>query len=330
MTEPFAALPHTLWEASASSARFAVSRFNGETPEELRQAALSVGIAAEYLLMGAVASIDPALLADKNSVPSMLALSRHNKTGRLDITSLRTVNWGQALKLLTSADPSLNIVKDFDGLMNTRNAAAHLAMYDPENLAGAAVALARVVGVLHAFYPDESEAEYWGDDLAALVDELRAERANEIELSYLAKIAAAVERYKKLVGNLDEAQRGPLVIALESRPPRRVVIGIDGVSIITLDCPACQNRGYLHRAMTRLEDYETHVDYDKDGVPEGAHVTVSVAYEAVIFECPVCDLLLDSEEVMDLPGAAPFVDEAGETLTDDEMRDYMNDWIDER
>lgn len=321
----FQQLPHDLWVASSAAARFLLVQYQDEAEEVRRQAALSAGMAAEYLLMGAVAGIDTSLLADRSSVPSMLALSRQNKTGRLDIQALRTINWGSALKILATANPTISISRDLEAVMSTRNAAAHLARTEDTDLAEAPARLTRIFDALKANFPDEDEQDYWGSGLATFVARLRDERATEVQIGYETKVVAAAERYRRLLGAFDPAQHYAVLAIVEGAEPRMVVAGVDGSDLVEIDCPACESLGYAHRSIVRLEDYETEVDYGRDGFPESAYVTVTVDYVPVLFECGVCGLALDESEVELLPGVGSIRGQEREILTDDEMREHFGD-----
>lgn len=276
--------------------------------------------------MGAVAAIDPALLADRASYSSMLALSRRNKSGKLDIRSLRTITWASALKILLTASPTISISRDVEAVMSTRNAAAHLARTESADLAEAPGRLTRIVDVLKAHFPEEDEESYWGVDLTALVARLKNERATQVELAYETKVAAAAEHYHRLFGPFDPAQHHAVLSILDEGDPQRIIVGVDGTDFVELECPACENAGYVHRSIERLEDYETEEDHDRDGFPESVYVTVTVKYSPVLFECPVCKLILSEGEIELLPGASSARGQEREVLSDDEMREFLSDW----
>ncbi|WP_426736971.1 hypothetical protein [Plantibacter sp. 2H11-2] len=222
MAHPFDTLPERLWEASASSARFAVSHYADPDDQVLLRAALSLGHAAEQLIMACVASVDTALLADGKVPAARFALSKGNVIGALDIHSLRTITWGEGHTILRQLDPKLGDQVDIKFVMETRNAAAHIAIVDPADLAEAVVKLAHVVGLLPGLVPSFSEDDYWGPTHLAVVTGLRDARADQVKLVLDAKLLAATEYFTSLFPSMSEPDRETVLIAMrqESQPAR--------------------------------------------------------------------------------------------------------------
>lgn len=323
---PFDALPRHLWKASAEAAREALRHYASAEQRVQLRTAISLGTAAEHLLMACVAHMDPALLADRNSASSQVAFSRANTSGTFDIHLVKTITPGAALNLIEQHRSALGITADVTFVMQTRNSAAHLAMTDTEDIVEAVIRLSRIVAKLHTVLSDFDEADYWGARLEPFVTKLRDDRATSTQRSYTAKRLAAEAHYEELVGGLDDEQRTTIIRTMEGRAPSEYAEHTEGVSYQQIECPACHNTGYQHYSTDRLEDYKTEVDYDRDGNAENAYVTVSVLWSPLAFECPVCDLRLSPSEAAITPGIESFIDKDSETLTDQEFAEYMSDY----
>lgn len=323
MAHPFDSLPNRLWVASASSARYAVSHYADPDDQVLIRAALSLGHAAEQLIMACLASVDTALLADGKNPSARLALSKGNVTGALEIHALRTTTWGEGYALLRQIDPKLGDPHDIKFVMETRNAAAHIALVDAVDLSEAVVKLAHVVGQLHGLIPAFVEDDYWGPTHLSVVTGLRDARADKVKLELDAKLLAATEYYATLFPTMSEADRETVLIAMEARKPIHTVYGRDGEVWERHPCPACLRSGYLHYALENQEDFEEEVDHDREGNVESVYVLVSVEWVPLAFECPVCGLDLTEDEVVLVDGIDSFIADEKATLEDDALRSYM-------
>lgn len=322
MAHPFDNFSTQLWEASAHAARFLVSEYQSTDRHALLRASLSLGLAAEQLMMACVAEMDTALLASKTSAPTMVALSKANKTGVLDPHTVKTISWREALLILRHVDAKFGVASDLEFVMDTRNAAAHIAMVDSADLAEAVLKLVHVVGALHAYLPTKNEDDYWGPTHLAVVTGLRDARADRVQSAYDAKILAAKEAFDRLNAALSAGDQASVAILLESRPPNLMPSGQDGSESERAECPACGRQGHLHYSLLHLEDYEEEVDYDSDGHAENVYVMVSVEWEPIEFECGVCGLQLTSDEVILVPGIATFIADEKHVLDGDELRAY--------
>lgn len=323
MAHPFDALPQRLWEASASSARYVVSHYADPDQHVLLRAALSLGHAAEQLIMACVASVDTALLAEGKTASARFALSKGNATGALDLHSLRTTTWGEGYAVLRQLDPKLGDPHDIRFVMETRNAAAHIALVDLADLAEAVVKLAHVVGLLHGLIPAFKEDDYWGPTHLPVVTGLRDARADRVKLALDAKVLAAAEYFAALFPTMGAPDREAVLIAMEARKPTRTVHGRDGDVWERHACPACNRSGYLHYALENQEDYEEIPDFDREGNVENVYVMVSVEWIPRAFECPVCGLDLTDDEVVLLDGIEPFMGDDKATLEGDALRSHF-------
>jgi len=281
--------------------------------------------------MACVASVDTALLADGKLPAARYALSKGNVTGSLEIHSLRTITWGEGYSLLRQIDPKLKEPLDIKFIMETRNAAAHLALVEPGDLADAVVRLAHAVGQLHALVPAFVENDYWGPAHLSVVTGLRDARADKVKMELDAKLLAATEYFESLFPSMSAVDRETVLVTMESRKPSRTVSGRSGDVWERQECPACFRSAYLHYALENQEDFEEIPDHDKYGNVENVHVVVSVEWVPLALECPVCGLDLEEDEVQLVDGIESFIAEDKVALEDDALRGYWGyDEDDER
>jgi hypothetical protein len=323
----FDLLPMQLWHASAEAARHAASNYTTDERYERIAASMALGTATEHLLMAVIADLDPALLADARHAASRVALSRANTIGRLDAHAVRTISYGEALTLIEQSQKT-GIKEDVDFVMQTRNAAAHLALTNPNDMHDALIRLVRIVSALNELLPDNyTDDGYWGEHLRDLIVKLADAGTTEIQHSFTSKRLAAKARYEALINPLPEDQRAAFVAMLEAKPPTTVADRSDLIeyAVESKDCPACGSGGYIHWSLHPLEDYKEVFDFDKDGTPELAALTVSVQWRPYVFECPVCGLGFKPREVALMDGVESTIKEDSHTLSNEEFHEIMRD-----
>ncbi len=288
-----ATLPRNLYWAARDAAHVALQGYTREDAADKLQAAISAGTAAEYLLRAVLASRDPLLLADRGSVVSLIMLSRANGNSGIDIRKLRTVKTGDALNILFEMHPSLKIRDDFQSVMVARNAAAHVAIVDDAILAEAVQKLVVVVDALHELL-NRQPADFWGTALEGVVGAMRDEYSDAVRRRVESKIAFARAQLQSIVGDLGAADRESTLVALETRVVRYA--SADEHKDQQTECPACERWGWTTYLADRDETVETEVTDQPDGSVEVTH-TVAVYYWASMFQCPVCGLYLDGNEL---------------------------------
>lgn len=287
-----AAIPVRLYNASRESARRAFARFTEDYEADRLEAALLAGSAAEYLLRAVIAAHDPLLLADRH-VPSQIALSRANTGSALDLRGTRTIGTSQVLEVLRAIHPGLAVDADLRFVMDHRNAAAHLALVDAAQLNALMVRLVQVVEKLHTLI-DRQEAHYWGVDLDSVVAAMKSERASELQQVIEVKYARARALLDELTSGLSEPGRELILEARESRPVRWAVLDAEDEPT---ECPVCGRTGWTSYAEDRDD-----AEFDSDVEPDGAYQT-AIYSTAVMFQCPVCGLVLEANEIGRVPWA---------------------------
>lgn len=297
MSHPFDNLPKQLWLSSQQAARRAVLKHTDDDPFERVLAAVNMGVAAETLLMACVSSIEVSWLAEGEASKLLLKPST-NPTGRLDPGELRTIDWDAARRLMLHKDPKLGGLHPLlKSVMNTRNAAVHAAITENEDLGKSVVNLVHIVSLLHP-HLDFEEGDYWGPTIEPMVTELKDKLTTAIRQSRIAKIINAQKSFEAVKHRFPGPHLDDYVETSLARPlpsylddPRSEFEKTE-----ERECPACGFTGNLFFVGTYSGGGRALFD-ERDDEPA---IEIEVAYHAVAFECPVCTLQLDGDEIDDL------------------------------
>lgn len=301
-----------LYLASQEAARRTMARYVAEEDHDLVEAAQSAGAAIEYLMRAVLCVHDPVLVAARNDTPSIVALSRANTGAPLDVRKLRTVTYGEALEVLREIHPALGIDADVRSVMNLRNGAAHMAMTDRASLKDAAVRLVQVVSKIHGVL-NRDVADYWGRPLAPVIQTMQDEHATALARTIEAKFARARQFLTELTRDLTPGDAEAVLIAREARAVRWA-----GEEEEEHECPVCQRNGRLEVASERGDPYQVYYSDDISWA-------IEIFRWPTMFQCPVCDLLLEDEEL----GAAglPLELESRHEAVDDPYWEPDEDFI---
>jgi hypothetical protein len=280
-----------LYHAARDAGRLALTTYARADRKSQLQAAVAVGAAAEYLGRAALANHDPLLLARRDSPASVVMLSRAN-LGPLDARALRSIDANTVWGLLEQIDSKVKLRLHAELTGTTRNAAAHMALVDRTGLEQAAIALTTIVTTLHPFLGSD-EGEFWGDDLAEIVQVLKDEKSNAIQRAVSALIAQKRAQLDALLADLEGKERQKMLVFLQARevgdePSERH-------ELVDQACPACQNMGvatYIIEEGDPEESYRIRSDGD---LAEHSWYRELYPY-AWAFNCPVCGMRLDASE----------------------------------
>jgi rubredoxin len=127
--------------------------------------------------------------------------------------------------------------------------------------------------------------EFWGPESARVVDHLLDEAKSETARTVAAKTAAAQKRFATMLDTLDLASKKVLLAVLSGR------------AISTSDyqeaqqCPVCDQQGWLNCTVERGP-----VEYDGDDSRD-MQPWVSLTAYPFSFQCPVCGLELEADEL---------------------------------
>jgi hypothetical protein len=292
MNVPCNELRYLLGRSARHHARQALNLFVADDLDEALQAAVSVGCAVEQFTKALIASVEPQLLVDKGDRDSILLVGGHgHRPGRSTRkpTDLRTIGAADALRLAKHLHPSLPVTPHSEHsdqiVFKVRNAASHAALVDRAELRVALKVMCRVLqGMLKVLELDE--AQFWGESASGVVRTLLDEAATETRAVVDAKQAAAKRRLDQLLSPLDDA--GTVL----------VLASLSGQSGTTSDhqepqkCPVCKQMGWL---ICGVEEGAIEADFDEEGFT-GQAWQERTAYP-VLFECPVCRLSLQDDEL---------------------------------
>jgi hypothetical protein len=267
-------------------ARQAIELFANDDQAGLTQAAVSAGCAVELLAKAFLASVEHGLLAEKGDRDTVLILSGNANLTSAQIAEMKTVGALESLKIAKHLHPPLpfNIQSD-QVVLRVRNAAAHMGMVLPDELRAAVAVMCRLVDGLLAALSLKRD-DYWGRDAVGVVDEILDIAKSEVRRIVAAKIAAAERRYAGLVSGLDAAGRVVVLAALSRRGPYMIADHNE-----PQECPACKQQGWL---VCHVDEGQPEVEYGDDG---NQYAFASRTAYPSIFECPVCELELEEEEL---------------------------------
>lgn len=308
----------SLGTSSRWHSREALRYFTSDDDDELLHAATSIGMASELLLKLFIGRTSAALLADKGHADSLLLLAGHPVTSDMPLSAFRSITAGQALTLtkkmgITIPGPS----GDFAPFV-VRNSAAHLATVDTDELTKAIELHATLTKGVFGLLNIDSKS-FWGEDNWVAVEQLIEDKHNKDQARYTAKLSAAKQRFEALSHTL-----GPAVLeAFRAARTTRVSISFSSGTdeAVDFNCPACGSVGQI---IYHVQD-EGSVHYEPGG---GAWMDQMA--DPTYFECPICDLELEQDEVYRIPGAEDYIPD-GREIEEDELlqMDYEEDlWRD--
>ncbi|MFF0174776.1 hypothetical protein [Micromonospora profundi] len=267
-------------------ARQAIELFANDDQDGLTQAAVSAGCAVELLAKAFIASVEHALLAERGDRDTILILTGNANLTTARIAEMKTVGALEALKLAKYLHPPLpfNVQSD-QVVLRARNSAAHMGIVLPDELRAAVAVMCRLVdGLLAALSLKRNE--YWGSHALKVVDEILDIAKSEVRRIVAAKVSAAERRFAGLVSGLDAAGRAVVLAALSRRSPYTIADHNE-----PQECPACEQQGWL---ICHVDEGQPEVEYDDDG--NQYSFAPRTAYPSA-FECPVCELELEEEEL---------------------------------
>lgn len=313
-------LSESLLHTARGQARFALQSYaslDDGTPPTL--VALSAGAAVESALKAVLAKLLPSTLAEKGDLHTQLFLMGRGGLPDKTYADCRTVGAFEAWKSINDALPKLQVAQnDVKQVLAVRNAAAHLALVDSEDLKRGVRAMVVCVEALLVELGTNS-LTFWGDDLHAhttalveesvdarlvLIEELKT--AARVRLDRLQSLSG--DHFEGLAMTLDQGARE----AEDSSDSR-------GESH---ECPVCHYTGwlsgYVERSALQHEAGDEHT--------EDSH-WVDRTFWPSDFMCGVCGLTLQEEELR-LAGLPEVIDLEPD-YDPDEYRDWYDDLRDE-
>lgn len=304
----------SLGTSSRWHSREALRYFTSDDNDELLHAATSIGMASELLLKLFIGRTSTALLADKGHADSLLLLAGHPVASDMPLSSFRSITAGQALTLAKKMGVTIpGPPGDFAPFV-VRNSAAHLATVDSDEITEAVELHATLTQAIFVHLNIDPKS-FWGEGSWAAVEQLIEDKHNKDQARYTAKISAAKQRFDALSQTLGST----ILEAFRATRTPRVSIGfsIGTDEAVDFDCPACGSVGQI---IYNIQD-EGSVHYEPGG---GAWMDQMA--DPVYFECPICELELEQNDVYRIPGAEDYIPD-GRELEDSELlqMDYDED-----
>lgn len=272
-----------LFDTARLHARRALSTYSSYDFFECIHAAISAGCAIELLAKSYIATVSPALLADRGDEKSLLIFTGNRRRLDLNPVSAKSRGARECLILVSKLLPSIGFSsRQFDEVLDVRNAAIHLGLFDSTALRTAIESMTWVVSEIlqHGFNLPNSE--FWGDRNLVAVSNILDHATKAASKALEIKLANARETLHLLTTGIEEPQISAIASALSERPPPW-----NSEYAGRAPCPVCNSEGWISC------EIEPHSPLEGDD--EG--------YEAIAipfaFNCSVCQLGLVYEELRD-------------------------------
>lgn len=274
-----------------SAASYARSALIHVTSDDDRvRGAIDAGVAVEHMAKALLATLSPALLADRNAdLDTMLHLTGLGQLAKCSPHEVKTITAHEACLRCSRIVPGFTYTHQADqALFVARNGGAHLALTTDEVARESARIMVRLLEPLIKSL-ELDRGKFWGE-MELVAETLLDEKASQIGAAVEMKLAAARSRLEARLVGLGASERELVLKALSAHP----FYTKDEESY---ECPACGQIGVmvceLHDVGQPEFEYEQ-VDYD-DFVYQGGHID-QMAY-AVNFDCDTCGLDLDYDEM---------------------------------
>lgn len=275
---------------SSSAAFYARSALIHVTSDDDRvRGAIDAGVAVEHMAKALLASLSPALLADRNAdLDTLLHLTGLGQHAKCSPHEIKTIGAQEACLRCARILPTFTYSRHDQALFTARNGGTHLALTTEDAARESARIMVRLLEPLRAKM-DVSRAEFWGD-LESVADTLLDEKASQIRAALEMKFAAARSRLQVRLAGLGTSERELVLKALTNRP-------FDLKDQEQYECPACAQAGVV---ICDIQDVgQPDFDYEQVDVEDFVYLRGridQVAY-ATSFDCNACGLNLDYEEM---------------------------------
>ncbi|MEW2484090.1 hypothetical protein AB0876_31340 [Mycobacterium sp. NPDC049093] len=279
----------------------------------------AIGQAGELLIKSTLAGITPVLLAEKTTMATLLPLAGSARKAAQG--KLTTAGAAESLKRLNEVRPANTPqIQEPKLLFDVRNGATHMGLAptddDLESALTELVTLAdQVFKVRNALLLDGDWQAFWSSKHIKIVEARQRAHYESLVRGFNALIASAQAAYARLIAGLDQNERNRVVAELVARVP----LLEDTQTVRPHQCPACHNQLWV------VYDVVREVDIDESDMPHGVTFFVRISATVDYAECPVCNLVLDGDELA-LTGI-PFTLHLGE---DEATEDEAEGWRDAR
>jgi predicted RNA-binding Zn-ribbon protein involved in translation (DUF1610 family) len=252
--------------------------------------AIDAGIAVEHMAKAFLASMSPALLADRTSdLDTLLYLTGNGQLAKCSPHEVRTIGAHEACLRCARILPGFTYTQQVDqALFVARNGGAHLALTTDEIARESARIMVRLLEPLLVAL-EVGREEFWGD-LLSVADTLLDEKASQISATVELKIAAAIARLETRLVGLGDSERLTVLKALSAQP-----YYMDDEE--PYECPACGQDGIVDCEL--IDDGVPR--YEVEYADDDRHVETGFIDQFALgnnFRCDACGLRLDFDEMI--------------------------------
>lgn len=284
----------------------------------------AVGEAGELLIKSTLAGINPALLADKTNMMTLLKLTDNDV--RAAQGKMTTAGPIECLRRLNECRPTSSPkVTEPKLLFDVRNDVLHMGLAPTNGDLEAArtelvTLVAEIFDVRKALGQNGNWNQFWSDKHLKIVEARQRASHEQLVTQFKKLVAQARTAYQRLTDGLDQDARNRLVAELTTRIP-----SADDTQIVHPHrCPAC------HHTMWVIYDVQRDIEIDDSEMPSGGSaIPHGYAFYARLHgqvdsaSCPVCGLSLDQSEL--ILTTVPFtVDLGQEEATDEEEQAWKS------
>lgn len=277
-----------LRRSAASYARSALIHVTSD--EDQVRGAIDAGVAVEHMAKAMLASLSPALLADRNAdLDTMLHLTGLGMLAKCNPHEVKTITAHEACVRCARLVPTFTYTQQADqALFVARNGGAHLALTTDDIARESVRIMVRLIEPVIKVL-DLERSEFWGD-MESVVDTLLDEKASQISASVDMKMAAAKSRLEARLAGLGASERAIVLKALTSR-------AYYASDEEPYECPACAQTGIVICELHDVGQPEFEPWQGDDRGFDDVGFIDQIAY-GVNFNCAACGLGLDYDEMV--------------------------------
>lgn len=274
-----------------SAASYAKSALIHVTSDDDRvRGAIDAGTAVEHMAKALLATLSPALLADRNAdLDTMLHLAGFGQLAKCGAHEVKTIGAHEACLRCARLVPEFTYTQQADqALFVARNGGAHLALTTDDVARESARIMVRLLEpLIKAMSVDRSK--FWGD-MESVADTLLDEKATQIGASLEMKLGAAKSRLEARMAGLGAKERVLVLRALTTHPYYTE-------DEEPYECPACGQTGVMICELRDIgqPEFEYEQVAEDDFIYPGGHID-RMAF-AVNFDCDACGLDLNYDEM---------------------------------
>lgn len=274
--------------SAASHARSAL--VNVTSYDDRVRGAIDAGVAVEHMAKAFLATLSPALIADRNAdLDTMLHLTGFGQLAKCGPHEVRTIGAHEACLRCARLVPGFTYSHQTDqALFVARNGGAHLALTTDDVARESARIMVRLLEPLIKVL-DLDRGDFW-KDMESVADTLLDEKTSQISAALEMKVAAAKSRLEVRLAGLGVVERELVLKTLTARTYRPN-------DEEPYECPACGQVGVVTCEVQDIGQPEFNYEQvaEDDFIYHGGFID-QMAY-AGNFDCAACGLDIDYDEM---------------------------------